>query len=129
MKPPAEHQMTIPPEEVSALLVRVKGAKGADREALDDLDAELLDMFYPGSDHPARLSAAAGHRREAKERSFCRSLDAAIALVEWVRPGTCWAVGVDAKGRNYAHLVPAMELGPTPALALITALLESLSDG
>jgi hypothetical protein len=143
----------IPPEEVSALLVRVKGAKGADREidyALAQValgyaihDEPVFDFHTGWTDKTIKVMSAFG----ADERKdwelipeWTSSLDAAVALVERVRPGcryvlsggdSGWSstlqwVGDDGKVHGTRTGDDDYESG---ALALITALLESLSDG
>ena len=57
------------------------------------------------------------------------SLDAAMALVERVRPGAGWAVGKTPGGTGWARVFKAREYyseAPTPAIALLIALLKSL---
>jgi hypothetical protein len=161
--------MTIPPEKVSALLVRVKGAG----ESSAELDAAIgaavgvignqnapitewgVGALADGyswlplrASLDGRMVQAWVCSPEGKEYfmyarrpdPFTSSLDAAIALVERVYPTGSWCVeklpGTDLYGGQIClpcvnNKVPSWASNgrKTPALALITALLESLSDG
>lgn len=145
------------PEEVSALLVRVKGADKPSPE----LDARILCVLAaPGGCYveQSKINGAwciftprlhNGDPTLWERHGWYRpdgwpvtaSLDAAIALAERKRPGCGWEIDrifhdQSCSAHVFAPTAPRPDLighwhaiGPTPALALITALLESLSDG
>lgn len=110
--------------ELRELLERVEKATGPNTE----IEVELIQRF---------ISAKEGdlHRRYTiAVYGFTSSIDAAIALVERVRPGWAWNVGnVGEEDRPSVALTVPFEPyqdfvahGATPALAVIAALLRSL---
>lgn len=139
--------MTTDPETLRQLLARVEGAAGADRE----IDAEIALTFQIPNEHynaPLRrpvLSPPQHHRpglleyveisgvsaRPAPE--YTASVDAALALVGRVMPG--WELLISDEGDEPDKWVASMGprhtftsyegVGPTPALALLAALLRA----
>lgn len=128
--------------ELGGLLERVRMAKGADR-GLDCLIAVALDGFFIDGEkygEPAYCYIRDGEQHRPGQsgdmlvRAYTSSLDAAVALVERVRPGWWWKIWS-------AHGEPAFacirgdgtpefrQAGTTPALALLAALLASLQEG
>ena len=123
-----------------SLLADLEKATGAGRDYDAQIDAALgitVDIapisgpwsYYPGED-------GAGYRPTFE---YTSSLDAAIALVERVLPGSGIDLCVipDAKGRSKAYYICQSEAdwtyegwpsayGPTPPLALLTALFRAL---
>lgn len=135
--------------DLSALIERVENATGPDRE-LDALIFRVLDLKLPDqflsmgiklswqADGSATVPVGDMQVRYEPPH-FTSSLDAALALVEEILPGTFWHV---AKGRTRpdeplfgAELVSpehggvnvAVEHESSVALALILALLRALS--
>jgi hypothetical protein len=119
------------------LMERVKAESGPDRE----LDARLW-CFAEGAkfSHLARHDAAMiyfiegkpGSCRETGWPTYTASIDAAVALIERVLPGCEWDVSTASGGRaGYEveivrpHGGAWTRPGPTPALALVAALLEA----
>lgn len=95
---------------LQALLARVEGGTGEDRE----LDADIVRGFCPeamigiyvvGDDEPTVFHAEAiGIRNKSDLPRLLTSLDAAVALVERRFPGVLWGVGLDDAGRPKAGL-------------------------
>jgi len=121
---------------VTTLLSRVRAATGADRE-LDEQIAIQIAGFKP----TLRLGdPMLGNERTVPQYSppYTASLDAALALVEKVRPEAHWIVQTTdwREAKKYSAeivLNPAKPFicydAPTPALALLAALLTSLEEG
>lgn len=101
---------------IAELLERVEGATGPDRE----LDAAI------------ECALASTWGSAINPRPYTASLDAALALVERVRPGWTWEGGRDPAKASWAYLYAKIDgptfsaSAPTPALALLAALLRSL---
>lgn len=113
---------------IADLLERVKAASGPDR----GLDDAILEATNP---HRNRGGPYTSWRAAAW--AFCwdtritASLDAALALVERVLPGSTWSVGNRSRGAQaYMMRAPGLTLiggnAPTPALALLAALIQAL---
>ena len=121
--------------DLRGLIERVEKATGPDRE----LDAQIYIWV-----HGLRANAPVLWTQVAP---YTNSLDAALALVEKMRPGYRWGVssvaikigaypdGKTAYGEGFrAHVtknsplrpMPSTADAPTPALAIILALLRSL---
>jgi hypothetical protein len=107
--------MTAPVSDLLDLKRRIEEAKGPDR----DLDAALECAFEAWGRIPA----------------FTGSIDAALALVERVLPGWGYTIEAAMPGLGVSvHLWPPRPTvdegeegeGPTPALALILALINAL---
>lgn len=129
--------------DVAELLKRVREAEGSSRE----IDGDLWWHFDPLSSGRCFNNGATGLPREldhskpmpdglgafgvrASAPPYTLSIDAAVALVERVRPGKPWMVGVMSSGRLSAVVDGKVALSlPTPALALLAALLASLVEG
>jgi hypothetical protein len=129
-------------QDLKELIARVEGASGPDRgldvyvaQAVDKpttlLNGQTFDQAVAG--FPNDLDGIARHWPVL---AYTASLDAAISLLERVLPGATWAVfGADA-----AFDMPLCEasvadaesfdstkaLAPTPALALVLAILKAL---
>lgn len=104
--------------DLSSLLTRLEGAEGPDREVDFDLCAALQEKGALGIiAHVPKLTA---------------SLDAALALAERVLPGHRTVVEQAHDKTGWAMIQTGPETprnmtdGPTPALALLTALLRAL---
>jgi hypothetical protein len=103
-------------EALTSLLSRVEGCTGAD----PDVDHLLHDLWPDGDGAP----------------NYSASLDAALALVERVRPGWDVVIGTSdyPSGQPWARIYPQGHMhkgsgdveAKTPALALLAALLKSL---
>lgn len=121
------------------LIEALKSAKGPDRE----LDAEIWLHFTPGTTRKkwSYAHAASGKTCEVDETrdetrrlivvpSFTASLDAAISLVERVRPGVNRRSGFDPDMGYWANLKIGsrqhVHSGATESISLLIALLESL---
>ena len=57
--------------------------------------------------------------------AYCNSLDAAVALVERVRPGVGWDIIRSPKGMPQGSVGDHSADAPTPAAALVAALLKA----
>lgn len=135
------------------LLPRIRSAGGADRELdaalywrFDDVSSGVV--FSNGSmglprpqDHTKPIPGGLGRLAViGAAPRYTSSLDAAIALVERVRPGCGWdverlkhdqsfAASVFVDGTNRPDIVEHWFMqAATPALALLAALLASLGD-
>lgn len=97
----------------AAIIARLKTATGPDRE----IDYALSEL-WPPSPGPGQLIPEGPY--------YTASLDAALALLERVRPGTLWELYRIAGG--YLANLPDTDSGfaPTPALALLIATLKAL---
>lgn len=127
------------------LLSRVEGATGADRK----LDAEIWMIVTPG-DYKRVVHPASGLRPRGEDFAsweatwapraapyFTDSLDAALELMERVNAAFCWRVHKQVpsevettNGAFWATCgLPGEQedaRGPTPAIALISAMLRAL---
>ena len=116
------------PSTLRALLERVKSATGPDTR----LDLAVHMALHP-SDFPDRWSWD-----DDRPLRITASLDAALALVERVMPGCFWDLERDyiydaghLAPRSVARVRVAMtarlhvQVGATPALALLAAMLEA----
>jgi hypothetical protein len=123
----------VPPEVLASLLERVSAATGPDR----DLDGKLWclgeDFIYS---HRSSMDEAIiymrpgdkGVRRESDCPRYTASLDATLALVERVRPGFWLAINGNFHMNQWdAEVGQWKARAPTPALALLAALLRSLT--
>lgn len=147
------------PSDLTALLARVEAATGSDRELDADLWLQLTPGATREAtpvNHPKGAYVIDETRQNGRliiVHSFTASLDASLALVERVLPG--WKVSIfighltgakDGKGsraelhspkRYKAHdgtgmkwpKVAACYYAPTPALALLAAMLKALGLG
>ena len=122
---------------ITDLMARVEKAEGPDREIDEDLFAALIDTHGVPTDVAFLLEGAP---------RYTASLDAAVALVERMLPELWeWSVRSDSRGYSAAdiHMPPPAEgeywlkehsrqpnthpgFAPTPALALLLALLRAL---
>ncbi len=127
------------PEHLKALLARVEGARGPDRE----LDARIEAALMQGQrgDHLRALIAAEFASRKVHEREFwilrasdwqapkyTASLDAALALVERQKRGPLQMLHeaqLSLEARGYRTDQP---MAPQLALAVILVLLESMEE-
>jgi hypothetical protein len=118
---------------LTELLERVERASGED----NDLDA-LIGIHLAGFKPTVRL----GHELLGNERvvpancpRYTASLDAALALVDRVLPGWCKSA-VDLRPEpcegyvwERGHVGNIQGKAPTPALAVLAAMLRALGDG
>jgi hypothetical protein len=131
--------------DLRELLARVESAKGADRE----LDAAIHCELITDADLrvvSGRLLARSRHApfdewvalaTSPPVPSYTASLDAVAALAERVRPGVSWYLRVTpirgSRTIYSANFTDAGENrrreGATPVLALLAALLRSLTEG
>lgn len=134
--------------DLRPLLDRIEKAEGPDREL--DLLIWVALVANPSKeynwsdgvwfkDHGEKDRGpywrACDHTKEAP--FYTASLDAALALVERVRPGHWWSIehvgGAPpagfAKARIFTPEVAYSASGSTPALALLSALIRSLIEG
>lgn len=116
---------------LSDLLERVRGATGPSRELDADLYRALGYEVRQSGDGFWTWSQSGGSDLRILPK-FTASLDAALALVERVLPGWEWSVGSD-QGCAIATVwtphagVDDLDVGgPTPALAILAALLSAL---
>lgn len=132
------------------LLARVRAAEGPSRE-IDCALACALDGFwvelaaYPNQDGTILRAdfcrtnedggwSSPGHGGDQMVRAYTASLDAALALVERVLPGWHWEVGKEPDKPLFSAWVVRDDgtassgetWAPTPALALLAALLTAL---
>jgi hypothetical protein len=123
---------------IAGLKERVLAAAGADRE----IDADLFALFVETDDagyhqwlgdldQRARFDRRYYDLVAAKD--FTASIDAAVSLVEWVRPGWSWQVTrrIEPSYRaDVANMIGMWECeeAATPALALLAALLTALDE-
>lgn len=113
--------------EASELIERLEKATGPDREI--DLDLMVLGFGGPRETY---LSDELGRLEFGHHWKFTASLDAALALVERVLPGTEWAVST-LYGRNHAEVnmnaeEPVTAIGATLPIALCLALLKAVPN-
>jgi hypothetical protein len=108
------------------LIAALKSAKGPDAR-LDVLIDNFLGLakwrYIPridGDGEQVRITPAA----------YTTSIDAAVALIESVRPETLWAVysGGEAEVDDETGIATVGARAATPAIALVLALLESMED-
>ena len=142
-------------DELQALLPRVKAATGADRHAdvlLWALDRGL-SLEWQGSTLVAGHEGVIGWRDPGEHSdnfytnrdthgpgsipAYTASVDAALALIGRALPGACWRVeksceypGLSFRTHQFTGYcgdwgAPARAEGPTPALALLAALIEA----
>lgn len=141
-------------QELQSLLERVEKAAGPDREidaaAFQGFDPDFPEgalQMHAGFIDPANF--ATGPYTSVKAPRYTASIDAALALVERVLPGSLWHVNRPAewKGKTKKRrgvLVPAFEgyislgtignadyvsgsaMGHNPALAILAALLKAM---
>lgn len=125
---------------LSDLLARVEAATGPDRE-LDDSLALASGWHPPGVD-PRLFSNPDTHRLYAHHApAFTASLDAALALCERVLPGWRWTLDSESNREGVPRGKPGASVyidqydpdapfhsaeAPTPALALLAAMLKAL---
>jgi hypothetical protein len=112
--------------DLTPLSERVEGAGGPDRE----LDREVWAALV--ANPPASLV----HVGRIEVPAYTASLDSALGLVERVLPGWAWRVEFVAKWRPGGPFYGAdltdgikpasRRAGPTPALAVLAALLKAL---
>lgn len=126
--------------DLKALRERVESATGADREIDAALWCALLHPdCKPSQSRPGYVAITDDDpsRWGYKEvEHYTASLDAALALVEAKLPGSAWSVSTVMFGRGgYVAGIGRVGLNediearaPTPALALLAALLAAL-DG
>lgn len=128
------------------LLARLEAAEGADRE-LDALICAALRYLPPdcreawaigwegewraGPGNVYLLTAVGKSGASFKAAPLTASLDASLALVERVLPENSWCISQEPTGRYGAslsgdHSGLLFEFGPTPALALLCALVKAL---
>ncbi|MBX3583602.1 MAG: hypothetical protein KF810_17080 [Rhizobiaceae bacterium] len=123
-----------------SLLSRVAKLEGADREVDAEIDVHLFGgetvwkmaiytmESYPASRRPSKQHIG-GFANEYVPL-YTSSLDAAVALVERVRPGCDWQVSNGHEDGCAARIDygerATFHAGHTPAIALILALLQSL---
>ena len=114
--------------DLPLLLQRVREASGPDRE---------LDLFIWRWEHGFPPFKASFSDNRDPIYAVTASLNAAVALVERVRPGTCILAEITpAKTLINLHAEPVGEVGlwqplaeaSTPPLALLAALLASLTQ-
>ncbi|MFA6043595.1 MAG: hypothetical protein WC718_01305 [Phycisphaerales bacterium] len=109
---------------LSALLERVEAATGGDREL--DRDIAIATGWVHRSGAPWERVL------EWERPNPTASVDAALALIGRVKPGARALMEHDHDGNGWAMLMPSkhserfMAEAPTPALALILALLRAL---
>jgi len=109
-------------QTLSDLLEKVRACEGADRE-VDRLIVEAFGTKPSGIPVCANILGIG---------AFTSSVDAALALVERVLPGWWWAVGQYSGGAASANVSRDGKrhgpdvMAPTPALALLAALLTAL---
>ena len=99
------------------LIAALKSAKGPDRE----LDKAVWRQFHaPGMEPGSTIHFP----------KYTASIDAAVALIERVRPETLWAVysGGEAEVDDETGTATVGARAATPAIALCIALLESMED-
>lgn len=117
--------------ETEKLIERLEAATGPDRE----LDRDLTERFYPTVATPdtrAHGDPAWRHPDFGLVRCeyYTASLDAALALVERVRPGAHFVVATMPEGVGYYAAIGEGDsrayTAPTPAIALCLALLRTL---
>lgn len=114
---------------MSDLLERVRAATGADRR----LDAEIACALTDKDCRPLGREGRIEHVSKAfivYAEPYTGSLDAALALVERKLPGEDWAIG-NVGGQCVAAISRARyeASAPTPALALLAALLVAVEGG
>lgn len=109
--------------DISALIERVRAAtESTQSETL----YEVIDYFVP-----FKTQREDWYTFEAF-MSVGVHLDAAVALVERVLPGWVWTVSLGSEGKPTAFVFPkdgkitSMGSAPTPALALVLALLLAM---
>lgn len=119
--------------ELSGLVERVKAATGPDRE----LDRDLTAYFHPDEplQWPDMYKATAEHWRKRRVERLTGSLDAAVALCHRVLPRWYGSVDIGADHTEYharlhlGRIVASRHgVGAAPALALLAAILEALSQ-
>jgi hypothetical protein len=124
--------------DLTSLSERVEGAVGPDRE----LDAALACVVDPGRagywPNPVIPDGALVNDIGimCRAEAYTASLDSALGLVERVLPGWAWRVEFVAKWRPGGPFYGAdltdgikpasRRAGPTPALAVLAALLKAL---
>ena len=126
--------MTDNPRE--ALLARLREAKGADPE----IDMLVADFFGEKKTKTLRVRVSTTHESGVfypqdfvdVAKPYTGSIDAAVALVERVRPGWCWSVYSDDTAALYENLQDGskmqIEVAATPAIALVCALVMSMEE-
>lgn len=110
--------------DIAGLIERLEAATGVDPE----LNGDLLLHFGWNADGFGRVTDPDGNPRLSVP-DLMGSLDASKALTERVRPGAGWAAGKTPGGTGWARVFKAREYyseAPTPAIALLIALLKSL---
>lgn len=138
--------MTLPVSnktEIKELMERVRAATGRDREL--DFRVHIVcveDAVWPVRDRLGRVTNPNYRRSEYladyasvinlddQDFDFPRytaSIDAALALVERVRPGTWWGVLDDASTSLWVAHAPKAPLDRLP-LAILSALLQALQE-
>jgi len=116
------------------LLGRVEAASGKTTATSRKLDHEIEAVL-----DSAAIEKRSGYSLQSIARNYSESIDAAVALVEKKLPGVNYVLRKDSDqskwdGRSYAANIGDMPheggaywvVAPTPALALIAALLRAL---
>ena len=99
-----------------------------------ELIAALKSAKGPGLELDAQIWFFVTHQRHAADKlppeRYTASIDAAVALIESVRPETLWAVysGGEAEVDDETGIATVGARAATPAIALCVALLESMED-
>lgn len=110
--------------EIKELIERVGRASGPDRE----LDLAIGALW---SDPPFSMSINQQRGGKPPVFKFTASIDAALALVERVRPGTGYSIirPDNAAADVQVDIDGELADAPTVPLAILSALLASLSNG